>query len=84
LKEISDVLERAAAGDLEARIVLGQDASEIRRLSDNVNRALDIVDAALAREARAALACVRDGLLQRRIVERGLTGWFGSTAQTTP
>jgi methyl-accepting chemotaxis protein len=78
---MSDALDRAAKGDLEARIVLLDEGGDLRVAADNLNRALDLTDA-FAREARATLAAIRDGLLHRRIVERGLAGSYALAAGT--
>ncbi|MCW2285361.1 methyl-accepting chemotaxis protein [Rhodoblastus acidophilus] len=81
LKAVSAVLASAAKGDLEPRLVLTRDRGEMLALADDLNRALDLVDA-FVREATATLACVRDGEFHRRIVERGLAGTFARGAQT--
>ncbi|TBW35240.1 methyl-accepting chemotaxis protein [Siculibacillus lacustris] len=78
---ISEVLDHAARGDLERRIVLLPDGGAVARLARDVNRLLDTSDA-FVREARATLACVRDGARHRRIVERGMVGVFGAAART--
>jgi len=76
---ICTVLENAARGDLESRVVLLDDKGEIARLAKDANRLLDVSDA-FVREARATLAHVRDGQYYRRIVERGMVGTFGNAA----
>lgn len=81
LKAVQCVLASAAKGDLEPRLVLTRDGGEMLALTDDLNRALDLVDA-FVREATATLACVRDGEFHRRIVERGLAGSFARGAQT--
>ena len=81
IAEIAGALENAAHGDLESRVVLMSDGGEIKRLAKDTNRILDVTDA-FVREARATLACVRDGKHHRRIVERGMVGTFGRTART--
>jgi methyl-accepting chemotaxis protein len=81
IRAIADALDRAAKGDLEARIVLIDEGGDLRVVADNLNRALDLTDA-FAREASATLACVRDGLWHRRIVERGLAGSYAVAART--
>lgn len=78
---ISTVMEKAARGDLEPRIVLIADHGDVARLANNTNRILDVCDA-FVREARATLACVRDGARHRRIIERGMVGSFGTAART--
>ncbi|MBB4200983.1 hypothetical protein CCR94_12700 [Rhodoblastus sphagnicola] len=81
IRAISDALGRAAKGDLEARIVLLDEGGDLRVAADNLNRALDLTDA-FAREASATLASVRDDLLHRLIVERGLAGSYALAART--
>jgi methyl-accepting chemotaxis protein len=81
IRAIGEALDRAAKGDLEARIVLLDEGGDLRIAADNLNRALDLTDA-FAREASATLASVRDGLLHRRIVERGLAGSYALAART--
>jgi methyl-accepting chemotaxis protein len=80
-KAVSSVLASAAKGDLEPRLVLTRDGGEMLALTDDLNRALDLVDA-FVREATATLACVRDGEFRGRIVERGLGGTFARGAHT--
>ncbi len=79
--EISSVLDVAARGELEARVTLLDDAGEIARLASDANRVLDVTDA-FVREARATLACIRDGKNHRRIVETGMVGTFGAASRT--
>jgi methyl-accepting chemotaxis protein len=77
--EVSSVLSAAAAGDLEKRIILLGDGGELHRLAKDANRLLDVTDA-FVREAKATLACIRDGRNHRRIVERGMVGTFGQAS----
>ncbi|MDK9697910.1 MAG: hypothetical protein OEL76_16155 [Siculibacillus sp.] len=72
IAEISRVLDGAAKGDLESRVILLDDEGDVKRLAKDANRLLDVTDA-FVREARATLGCVRDGQNHRRIVER--RGW---------
>ena len=81
LRAMGDSLERAAKGDLEARVVLVNDGGEMRTVADNLNRTLDLTDA-FTREASATLASVRDGFRHRRIVERGFSGVYALAART--
>ena len=76
IAEVARVLAAAARGDLERRIILLTDRGETQALARDANRLLDVTDA-FVREARATLACVRDGQHYRRIVERGMAGTFG-------
>jgi methyl-accepting chemotaxis protein len=77
--QVSVVLRAAAKGDLERRVILLADGGLIGALARDANRLLDVTDA-FVREARATLACVRDGRHFRRIVERGMVGTFGQAA----
>jgi methyl-accepting chemotaxis protein len=81
IKSIRSVLAVAARGDLEPRLVLHGEGGELGAMADDLNRALDLVDA-FVREATATLACVRDGEFHRRIVRRGLGGTFARGAHT--
>jgi len=81
ISEISAVLDRAARGDLESRVILLEDAGEIGRLAKDTNRILDVTDA-FVREARATLGCVRDGKNHRRIIETGMVGTYGRASHT--
>ena len=81
IAEISQVLVRSAKGDLEARVILLDDAGEIARLAHDTNRILDVSDA-FVREARATLGCVRDGKNHRRIIETGMVGTYGLASRT--
>ena len=80
-RAVSEVLDRAAKGDLESRIILLPDGGELSRLAKDANRLLDMTDA-FVRETRATLACVRDGKHHRRIIERGMVGTFCRTSTT--
>ena len=81
LTSVRFVLTAAAKGNLESRLVLTDDGGEMLALTDDVNRALDLVDA-FVREATVTLGCVRDGEFHRKIVERGLAGTFARGAHT--
>jgi methyl-accepting chemotaxis protein len=74
--QVAAVLAAAARGDLERRVTLLADGGETWDLARDANRLLDVTDA-FVREARATLACVRDGRHYRRIIERGMVGTFG-------
>ncbi len=82
LDMVAGVCERAAQGDLEARIIgiREGDGDSLGRLMHAINHQLDIVDA-FARESTASLAYVRDGRFFRRVLRRGLTGSFRHAAE---
>jgi methyl-accepting chemotaxis protein len=80
LRIISAVCDRAAAGDLEARIPpLGESAAtaECRKA---INTMLDMSDA-FVREAGAASAAAAEGRFHRRILTRGLRGAYRDAAE---
>ncbi|WP_413451533.1 methyl-accepting chemotaxis protein [Georgenia phoenicis] len=77
---LTGVVERAAGGDLEARVPpLGTDPQHAA-LRDGVNRLLDVVDA-FVRESQAALAAAADGRYHRRFLEQGVPGAFREGAR---
>lgn len=82
LDMVADVCERAARGDLEARIIGIREGERdsLGRLMRAINHQLDIVDA-FARESTASLAHVRDGRFFRRVLRRGLSGSFRHAAE---
>ncbi|MFF5293551.1 methyl-accepting chemotaxis protein [Paractinoplanes globisporus] len=80
LRVIAAVCDRAAAGDLEARIPpLGESAvaAECRKA---INTMLDMSDA-FVREAGAASAAAAEGRFHRRILTRGLRGAYRDAAE---
>ena len=81
MQTISGVLDRAARGDMESRVILLADGGELARLAKDANRVLDVTDA-FVRESRATLGCIRDGKHHRRIIERGMVGTFGAASRT--
>ncbi|WP_281247295.1 methyl-accepting chemotaxis protein [Micromonospora pattaloongensis] len=75
LRTIAEVCQRAAAGDMEARLPsLGTapDAVAARRA---LNHLLDVTDA-FVRESGAALNAATEGRFHRRFLPRGLRGSF--------
>lgn len=80
IAELAAVVRRAAAGDLEARIVRSREGGEIGEMGDALNRLLDITDA-FVREARASMAHVSEGKFFRKILVRGLPGSFRASAE---
>ncbi len=74
--EAAAVFERAAEGDLEARLLGSASAPEdVARLALAVNNLLDRTDA-FVREAGASLDHASHGKFFRRVLERGLLGSF--------
>lgn len=80
LDMVAGICERAAKGDLEARIVGIHESDVLGRVMRAINHQLDIVDA-FAREATASLSHVRDGRFFRRVLRRGLLGSFRHAAE---
>lgn len=79
MKELIAVCERAAVGDLEARVLKFQGPDEGKVLADRINDMLDITDA-FVRESRAALEHASEGKFYRQVLLRGLPGTFRGAA----
>ncbi len=80
--EVTGVCERAAKGELEARLI-GIEQSGDSGLSStlaSVNDALDIIDA-YVRESRVALECASQGQFHRRFMLRGMSGSYRHAAE---
>ncbi|MFN8601434.1 MAG: methyl-accepting chemotaxis protein [Candidatus Binatia bacterium] len=81
IERVAAVCERAAAGDLEARVVSAPEHPGLARLTAAINRLLDVSDS-FVREASAAMhACSRDAY-HRPILLRGLRGAYRDSART--
>src|SRR5690606_13672415 len=80
LRQASETCGRAAAGDLETRIVGIRDAGDIAALLWRINHLLDITDA-FGRESGATLDHVRQDKFYRRVVVKGLPGAFRHHAE---
>ena len=79
--KVMAVLDRARAGDLEARV---EDWDEYGHLSEgmsNLNRVLDLSDA-FVREATGSLDAASSNHFYRKFLPTGMTGSFGSGAET--
>ncbi|GHF31123.1 chemotaxis protein [Kordiimonas sediminis] len=78
---VSEVMKRAAVGDLEAR-VLDWDAhgEEHAEMLGDVNRLLDMCDASI-RESSAALSAAVGGDYNRRFLRQGMLGAFRQGAE---
>lgn len=78
--KVAAVCERAAQGDLEARL-LGCDVDgDVGAMVRGINGMLDITDA-FVREAKAALDYASRGEFFRRVLLRGLPGTFRLAAE---
>ncbi len=78
LARIVEACERAAAGDLEARIVEVPDGP-LAQVCHAINRMLDTADSFVRETAAAMDACSRD-VFHRPILLRGLKGAYGQSA----
>lgn len=72
---VTAVVERAAAGDLEARVPALDENVQADALRDGVNRLLDVTDA-FVRESQAALSAAASGRFHRRFLQQGMPGSF--------
>jgi len=71
----TETCERAANGDLEARMLRCHSSAESERLANAVNHMLDMTDAFL-REVGASLEYASRGKFFRRVILRGMRGSF--------
>lgn len=76
---IADVCERAAAGDLEARLTDRPKDPQLLRVCNAINRLLDISDA-YVRESSAAMQQCAQGIFHRPILKRGFQGSYVNAA----
>lgn len=77
---IASICERAATGDLEARVVPLPDDSSLARLAKAINHLLDISDA-YVRESAAAMEQCAHGQYHRPFLLRGLQGAYRNGAR---
>ncbi len=75
-----DVCNRAARGDLEARLPYPEDTPTLALLHGAINALLDATDA-FVRESAASLEHVSRDKFHRRVLERGLDGSFRNGAK---
>ncbi|GAB7043461.1 MULTISPECIES: methyl-accepting chemotaxis protein [Catenuloplanes] len=81
LTVIAQICDRAAAGDLEARIPQLGDDPRAEAARQAVNRLLDTTDA-FVRESGAALTASAENRFHRRFLPRGMRGSFEQAATT--
>jgi methyl-accepting chemotaxis protein len=81
LARVTEICRRAAAGDLEARVVGIAPDSEFGRLCLAINAMLDLADS-FVRESAAAMAECSRGHFHRPILQRGLKGAYAQSAGT--
>lgn len=79
ISQIADVCERAAEGDLEARISPLPKEAEWRRMCKAINHLLDMVDS-YVRESQTVLEYCGRHEFYRPILVRGLHGAYGGAA----
>ncbi len=79
LRRVTAICERAAAGDLEARITGFEPESEFGALCNSINHMLDIADS-YVREASAAMRECSNDRFHRPILLRGLKGAYSQSA----
>ncbi|MBK1704018.1 methyl-accepting chemotaxis protein [Halochromatium glycolicum] len=75
LRETTEVCARIRSGDFEARVINLDEEDALRRLSDNVNGAIDICDA-FVRESLLAMQAASEGRYYRKIRQEGMLGMF--------
>jgi uncharacterized phage infection (PIP) family protein YhgE len=80
LDEAREVCLAAAAGDLESRIMLIDDASDFAPLLFAINHLLNMTDA-YVRESTAAMAYAAEGKFFRRVLPEGMLGSFGHASK---
>lgn len=76
---VADVCERAAAGDLEARIIGVPDSGDAARICHAINHLLDVADA-YVRESAAAMEACSHNQFHRPFLTRGLSGSYAKSA----
>ena len=76
----TETCERAANGDLEARMLRCHDSVETERLANAINHMLDMTDAFL-REVGASLEYASRGKFFRHVILRGMRGSFRQASE---
>jgi len=79
-RRATEVLGRAARGDLEARVLHIDDEGELGEFARSINRTLDLTDA-FVREAGASLSAAAEGRFYRKVLRTGLLGTFARGAE---
>lgn len=80
IRQIADVCEQAAQGNLEPRLLHCPDSPELARTVISINHLLDMTDA-LLRETGAALDHASRKKFYRHVLLRGMRGSFQRTAK---
>ena len=81
IAHLAHICERAASGDLEARITQTPEDPSLALLTGAINRLLDISDA-YVRESTAAMQHCARGEYHRPILLRGMSGAYQTAART--
>ena len=80
LASVADICERAATGDLEARITGLAGSGDFSRLCSAINHMLDVADS-YVRESSAVMDYCSRGQYHRPILLRGLPGSYRDGAE---
>lgn len=75
IRQVADVCEAAAKGDLEVRLIGFAGEADLARIAGGINHLLDVTDA-FVRESGAALDSASAGRFIRRVLLRGMPGSF--------
>ncbi len=78
---VAEACEKAAAGDLESRVLGIPAEGDAHRIGTSINALLDIADA-FVRESGAAMAHCAQGQFHRPILTRGMAGSYRDGAVT--
>jgi methyl-accepting chemotaxis protein len=81
IAQAAEVCERAARGDLEARLLRVPGDGDLGRMLLGINHLLDMTDA-FVRESQAAMQHAAAGKFFRLVVLRGMLGSFKRAAET--
>ena len=75
------VLQEAAKGDLNVRVINLQEEGNLKIMGSSINRVMDLMEA-FTKESNAAMECANKRKYFRKIVTTGLRGSFVYYAQT--
>jgi methyl-accepting chemotaxis protein len=78
-RRIGGFCQAVVAGNLEVRLLGGEEGGELGQITEGLNQLLDVTDA-FVREAKASLQAASEGRFHRRIMLRGLPGTFRQAA----
>ncbi len=80
MEQIAEVCDRAARGDLEARILHIKDKGVTGKVQHSINHMLDLTDA-FVREAKASLQHASEEQFYRKVLSRGFHGTYVHAAE---